>query len=246
MFTAIGRATNLFLKFLYNFFKLNWEFKELWRNLKRVGVGSWIVILITGTFTGMVLVLQTGHEFVKVGAAGYVGGVVALAMARELAAVLTAMVIAGRIGSAFTAEIGSMKITEQVDALRIMSVDPEIYLVNPRVIALIFMLPILSLYSFIAGLIGGAFVAVKSVGISMVLYVNSIKTMLLMKDIVLLLVKSTVFGLLIGIVSCYNGLNTTGGATGVGSRTTLSVVISIIAILIANYILTLLFILVGG
>ncbi len=239
MISAIGRTTRIFLKVMWDFFTLRWEYKEFWRNLIRVGVESWLVVLITGTFAGMVLVVQTGHEFQKVGASGYIGGVVALALARELAPVLTAMVIAGRIGSAFTAEIGSMKITEQVDALRVMAVDPESYLAVPRTLALMFMLPILTFYSFTAGLIGGAFVAVKSLGLELVTYTESIKRLLMQKDIILSLVKGAVFGILIGVVSSYNGLETEGGAMGVGKRTTVSVVAAIISILVANYLLTL-------
>lgn len=208
--------------------------------MKRIGVESLPMVSITGFATGMVLVVQIGDQFVKMGAETYVGGVVALALARELSPILTSIVVAGRIGSAMAAEIGTMRVTEQIDALETLAVSPVRYLVVPRLIAGVAMLPLLTIFSNLIGMIGGLLVATAQFHMSTVSFVESIKAQLLVSDILGGLLKATIFGLIIATVGCYRGFITRGGAEGVGESTTGSVVTAIVIILVSNYFLAVL------
>lgn len=167
-----------------------------------------------------------------------VGGSAALAMARELGPMLTAIVVAGRAGSAITAEIGSMKVTEQIDALKMLAVSPTGYLVVPRLLAMLIMMPMLTLFSNISGLVGGSMVAFESAGIPYHVFWDSVRRMTLMSDLTLGLIKSIIFGIEVAIVACYQGLKTGRGAAGVGRATTGSVVISMVVVFITNFILS--------
>ncbi|MCX7780166.1 MAG: ABC transporter permease [Negativicutes bacterium] len=209
------------------------------RQMAHLGVDSLPIVLLTILFTGMVMTVQTAHEFIKYGAQSSVGGVVAIAMGRELAPVLTGVVCAGRVGAAITAEIGSMKVTEQIDALRVMATNPVAYLVVPRLLACVFMLPLLVVFANVIGTIGGYLVAISYAGLSSYTYLHSIKVFAVVNDLTGGLVKAMVFGGIIAIIGCYKGLTTTEGAEGVGRATTGSVVTSIILIFIANYFLSL-------
>ena len=206
--------------------------------MANLGVNSMPIVLITVAFSGMVLAYQTAREFVTRGASDYVGWLVAITMAREAAPVLSALVVAARVGSAIAAEIGSMKITEQIDALRALAVNPIYYLVVPRVLACVVMLPVLTIYSDVVGVAGGYVVAVHA-GVNPVTYVGSIRAFLGSWDVVGGLMKTVVFGTIVGIVSCHQGLKTTAGAAGVGRSTTNSVVLSIIFVYAVNYFLNL-------
>ena len=160
-------------------------------------------------------------------------------LARELAPVLTGVVLAGRVGAAITAEIGSMKVTEQIDALRVMATNPIAYLVVPRLIACVFMLPVLVVFGDIIGTIGGYLVATLYAGIGSFTYLHSIKVFVVVNDVTGGLIKSMFFGAIIALIGCYKGLNTAQGAEGVGRATTGSVVTSMILIFISNYFLSL-------
>lgn len=212
--------------------------KEILRQMALLGADSLPIVMMTIMCTGMVISVQTAKEFVRFGAASSVGGVVAIAMGRELVPVLTGVVVAGRIGAAIAAELGTMKVTEQIDALRVMAANPVSYLVAPRFIAIVLMMPILVIFSNIVGNLGGWLVAHYYAGVSTFSYTNSIKTLAEMYDIIGGMIKSSVFGAIIAIVGCYKGLNAPNGAEGVGLATTASVVLSIILIFIVNYFLS--------
>jgi phospholipid/cholesterol/gamma-HCH transport system permease protein len=203
-----------------------------------VGTDSLLIALVTATFVGMVFTIQVAREFINFGATTAVGGVLALALARELSPVLTAVVLAGRVGSAFAAEIGTMRVTEQIDALYMLKTDPIDYLVIPRVLACSLMLPILTVFAFLAGITGGVFISSNLYDIPHAVFVSSIRSFLQVWDIVSSSVKGSIFGALIAIIGCNWGLTTTGGAKGVGQSTTTAVVTSLLAIFIANFFLS--------
>ena len=214
--------------------------KDLIAQMSVIGVDSLFMVSVTGLSTGMVLVVQMGNQLAKMGAESYVGGIVALSLARELAPNLTAIVVAGRIGSAMAAEIGTMAVTEQIDALNTLAVSPIKYLFVPRILATAIMLPILVIFTNIIGIVGGSFVAVAQVNISLITFKESILVNLAMRDIIGGLLKSVFFGMIIGMVGCYKGFKTYGGAEGVGKATTSAVVLSIMLILLSNYFLSVL------
>lgn len=209
------------------------------KQMAHLGVDTLPIVLLTMLFTGMVITLQTANEFIKYGAQSTVGGIVAIAMGRELGPVLTGVVAAGRVGAAITAEISTMKVTEQIDALRVMATNPVRYLVVPRFIACMLMLPLLVVFADVIGTIGGYVVATAYPEINSVTYLESIKNFAVLHDITGGLIKSVFFGMIIAIVACREGLYAPNGAEGVGKATTSSVVVSIIAIFIANCFLSL-------
>ena len=203
-----------------------------------VGPESLLIALITATFVGAVFTIQVAREFVNLGAGTAVGGVLAISLARELAPVLTAVILAGRVGSAFAAEIGTMKVTEQIDALYMLRTDPIDYLVIPRVIACCLMLPILTVMSLFTGMAGGMLIADQLYGISNHVFINSARNFLSVWDLFSAPIKGLVFGALIAIIGSSWGLTTTGGAKGVGQSTTTAVVTSLLAIFIFNFFLS--------
>lgn len=203
-----------------------------------VGPESLLIVLLTASFVGMVFTIQVTREFITFGASTAIGGVLALTLARELAPVLTAVILAGRVCSAFAAEIGTMRVTEQIDALQILKTDPIDYLVIPRVVACAFMLPILTLLSFITGMTGGMVIATNLYGISQTVFTTSAHNFLSPWDLVSSLIKAFVFGILIAVIGTSWGLTTTGGAKGVGQSTTTAVVTALLAIFISNFFLS--------
>ncbi|MDR7866202.1 MAG: ABC transporter permease [Sporomusaceae bacterium] len=209
------------------------------RQMAHLGVDSLPIVALTMLFTGMVMTMQIAHEFIKYGAQASVGGVVAIAVGRELSPVLTGVVAAGRVGAAITAEIGSMKVTEQIDALRVMATNPVAYLIVPRLIACVLMLPILVIFADMIGTVGGYLVAILYADINSFTFLNSIKVFAVVNDVTGGLIKSMFFGAIIAIIGCYKGLTTAEGAEGVGKATTGSVVTSMILIFISNYFLSL-------
>ena len=203
-----------------------------------VGPDSLWIALVTAAFVGMVFTIQVAREFLYFGAGQAVGGVLALALTRELAPVLTAVVLAGRVGSAFAAEIGTMRVTEQIDALYILKTDPIDYLVLPRVVACCLMLPILTLLSLIVGITAGLFISNSLYGISQTVFLDSIRNFMQIWDLFSALFKALVFGGLVAVIGCSWGLTTTGGAKGVGQSTTTAVVTALLAIFIVNFFLS--------
>ncbi len=240
MIKGLGEMTLMMMSAFSFIIRGKINLKDLINQMSSIGVDSLFMVSITGLSTGMVLVVQMGNQMVKMGAESYVGGIVALALARELAPNLTAIVVAGRIGSAMAAEIGTMAVTEQIDALHTLAVSPIKYLFVPRLLAAALMLPILTIFTNAIGIAGGSFVSVMQVNISLVTFKESILSTLMVRDIMGGLAKSFIFGLIIGMVGCYKGFKTYGGAEGVGKSTTSAVVLAIMLILVANYFLSVL------
>ncbi|BFM39694.1 MlaE family lipid ABC transporter permease subunit [Synechocystis sp. LKSZ1] len=203
-----------------------------------VGPESTSIALVTASFVGMVFTIQVAREFIYFGATTTVGGVLALALARELAPVLTAVVVTGRVGSAFAAEIGTMRVTEQIDALYMLKTDPIDYLVVPRVVACALMLPILDLLSLLVGMAGGLLIAYSLYDINPSVFLKSVQNFVELWDVFSSLIKSLIFGAVIAVIGCSWGLTTTGGAKGVGQSTTTAVVTSLLAVFILNFFLS--------
>jgi phospholipid/cholesterol/gamma-HCH transport system permease protein len=202
------------------------------------GPESLMIAMLTAAVIGMVFTIQVAREFINFGAANLVGGVLALALTRELSPVLTAVVLAGRVGSAFAAEIGTMRVTEQIDALYMLKTDPIDYLVIPRVIACCLMLPVLTILSIILGMGGGMLIATGNYGISPSEFLDSARQLLGIWDLCSAAIKALCFGGLIAVIGCSWGLTTTGGAKGVGQSTTTAVVTALLAIFISNFFLS--------
>jgi phospholipid/cholesterol/gamma-HCH transport system permease protein len=203
-----------------------------------VGPQSLSINALTAAFVGMVFTIQVAREFLHFGAANAVGGVLAVALVRELSPVLTAVILAGRVGSAFAAELGTMQVTEQIDALYILKTDPIDYLVIPRFIACCLMMPILTLFSFVVGMTGGLLIATTLYNIPQSIFLESARNFLGPGDLVNASIKGAIFGGLIAIVGCNWGLTTSGGAKGVGESTTTAVVTSLMSIFISNFFLS--------
>jgi phospholipid/cholesterol/gamma-HCH transport system permease protein len=208
------------------------------QQMSMVGPESLLVAMLTAVFVGMVFTIQVAREFISFGLVSTVGGVLALALARELGPVLTAVIITGRVCSAFAAEIGTMRVTEQIDALQMLSTDPIDYLVIPRTIACCIMLPVLTLFSLIGGIWGGMIVASTLYSIPNRVFLDSVQSFLELWDIWSALMKAMVFGAIIAIVGSSWGLTTTGGAKGVGQSTTAAVVTTLVIIFISNFFLS--------
>jgi phospholipid/cholesterol/gamma-HCH transport system permease protein len=221
-------------------------FKEMIEQLYQVGYRSLSIVTLTGIFTGMVMAFQTGMEMSRFGAKAYIGSVVSLSLVRELGPVLTALVIAGRVGAGITAELGSMKVTDQIDAMRAMATDPFKKLVVTRLVALLIMVPVLTAVADLVGLFGGMLIAVTNLNVGFELYKSTVLNALLVEDLISGFTKPIVFAMLIGSIGCYLGMNTSGGTKGVGSATTMSVVISSIFIFILDFVLTKIFFLIGN
>ncbi len=217
------------------------DVKEIFRQFDRIGVGSLNLTNITALFTGMVLALQTSYALSKFGARMYIGEIVALSLVRELGPVLTALMVGGRVGSGIAAEIGSMAVTEQVDAIRSMAADPVRKLVVPRLWATVAMLPLLTILADALGIFGGMLIAVFQEGLSASFYLQRTFQVLTFDDIWVGIAKPIVFAFLIAIIGCYNGLNARGGADGVGRATTNTVYVVAIGVLISDFFITKLF-----
>jgi phospholipid/cholesterol/gamma-HCH transport system permease protein len=203
-----------------------------------MGVQSIFIVSLTGTFSGMVLALQTTNSLRQFGAEGIVGSVVAISLAREIAPVFTALMVTARGGSAIAAELGNMRVTEQIDAILTMGVSPVQYLLAPRLVAAIVMLPLLCILYSCVGMAGAWLVAIEGLGVDPGIFLSNIEKYMVPHDLWMGEVKSCVFGFLISTISCSHGFNAEGGARGVGLATTRAVVQSSVAILVANYLIT--------
>ena len=203
-----------------------------------VGPASLIIALITAAVIGMIFTIQVAREFLALGAGSAVGGILAIALSRELCPIMMAIVVAGRVGSAFAAEIGTMRVTEQIDALYTLRTNPVEYLVLPRLIACCVMVPALTILALFTGLVGGLVMAQLIYGIASTVFLDSIRQFLTMWDILTGPLKGLIFGGLVAIIGCNWGLTTRGGAKGVGQSTTAAVVTSLLAIFIADFILS--------
>jgi len=250
--TNIGNRTISFLYFLGGLTKLSAQtfimtfmppFKKqrFLEQAKKAGVDSLPIVTLVALFIGIILALQTAYQMQRLGSEMYIANIVALSLVRELGPVITALVVAGRVGAAIAAEIGSMQVTEQIDALETLATSPIQYLVVPRFLALSIMLPLLTLYADIVGIFGGYLICVTKLGVSASMYFNLTFDSLLFKDLFSGLFKTVIFGMIIAFVCCYEGFNVEGGAEGVGKATTHAVVASFILIITADCFITALF-----
>ncbi|MFC1621321.1 MlaE family ABC transporter permease [Candidatus Omnitrophota bacterium] len=215
--------------------------QSIFQQMVLVGISSIVIVFFVDIFTGIVLTMQTAYQLEKMGAVLYVASLVAVALCRELSPVLTALVVAGRSGSAIAAELGTMKVTEQIEALETMAINPTRFLAVPRFLALLVMLPALTILGNLSGMLGGFLMGTKSLNINPDLYMQTAFKYLELGDIYTGIVKSIVFAVIIATIGCFEGLNTKGGAEGVGKATTRSVVISFILIILADCVVTAIF-----
>lgn len=236
-----GRMGILFFSTLFWMVRPPYRVRLFFKQMEEIGVQSVWVAMITTTFTGGILALQSYSSFKRFDAESLIGTMVAISICRELSPILVGLIVAGRVGSAMAAELGSMKVTEQIDALYTLAVNPIQYLIVPRMIACFLMMPVLTLFGDIVGISGGYLVATKIYDLNPITYIRSSFDFLTYEDVYSGLIKSAIFGIAIAIVSCFKGFNTQGGAVGVGKATTSAVVISMMLILILDYIMGALF-----
>jgi phospholipid/cholesterol/gamma-HCH transport system permease protein len=217
------------------------RFRAAIAQMDEVGVKSIPIVALVSFVIGIILVLQTAYQLEKFGALNYAASLASVALTREMAPLLTAIVVAGRVSAAFTAELGTMLVTEEILALEVMAISPISYLVVPRFIAMIIMLPCLTVLADVIGMIGGYAVGTLAIGIRSALYIKNTMDSLLIKDILSGLVKSGVFASIIAMVGCYMAFVVKGGAEGVGRSTMISVVTSLISIILADCLFTAIF-----
>jgi len=228
----------LFIQTLSWVFRPPLQGREILKQMEEVGVRSFPVVVITAGFTGMVLALQSFTGFKRFGAETMVGTVVALSMTRELGPVLTGLMVSGRMGSAMAAELGTMRVTEQIDALYTLATNPIKYLIVPRFIATIIVLPLLVIFADVIGILGGYLVSVQILRTNPTLYFRRTWDFMVLNDLYSGLIKALFFGAIIATISCYQGFSAQGGAEGVGQATTKAVVLSSLTVLISNYFIT--------
>lgn len=234
----IGRMATMLFETLIWMMRPPYRIRVIFQSLESVGVGSLFIVLLTGVFAGLVLAYQSDYAFRLFNAETLVGATVALALLRELGPVFTGLMVAGRTGSSMTTELGTMRVTEQIDAMAVMAVNPVQYLVMPRVLATVVMVPVLNmLFNFVG--IGAAYIlSVWYMNSDPGIFLHHISRLVTAQDFLFTSIKAAVFGLIIGLVACYKGFYASGGAKGVGEATTSSVVTSSILILLSDYMLT--------
>jgi phospholipid/cholesterol/gamma-HCH transport system permease protein len=234
----LGGILLMFFQSLVWTFIPPFRLRNLVKQMEFIGVKSLFIVVLTGVFSGMVLALQSYHGFRKFGGESLMGGIVALSLAREMGPVMTALMVNARAGSAIAAELGTMRVTEQIDALQMMAINPVQYLVVPRLWAGVLMVPLLTAINILVGILGGYFVGVVLLKINPGVFADKMYNMMELSDLVQGIVKSIFFGLILTLIGCYKGYHTSGGAEGVGRATTEAVVISSVCILIGTYVLT--------
>ncbi len=233
----IGEVTELSFQTVRRIFVFRWEKSILIKQLEFVGVRSLPVVALTAAFGGLVFGLQTYvgfHRYIGAGSEAYGGPIITLGLVKELIPILVGIMVSGRVGSAMAAEIGTMKITEQIDALYSLGADPVQYLVVPRTLACVFMVPLLTLYGDIIGILGGYAYNI-AMGVNRFVYMRNTLLYMEIWDLISGLIKAVIFGGFIAIIGCWQGMKTEGGAEGVGRATTTTVVVASIGILILNF-----------
>jgi phospholipid/cholesterol/gamma-HCH transport system permease protein len=235
---AVGKVLILTFETLWWMIRPRYRVMQLLSAMDFIGVQSVFIVALTGTFSGMVLSLQTVHSLRNFSAEGVVGSVVAISLTREISPVFTALMVTARAGSAMAAELGNMRVTEQIDALTTMGVSPVQYLLSPRLLSAVLMVPLLCILYTCVGMAGAYVVAVKGLSVDPGIFLANIEKFIVPKDFYMGEIKAAVFGFLISAISCAQGFHASGGAKGVGEATTRAVVQSAVAILIANYVLT--------
>lgn len=237
--TFVGELFLLLLDSLARMFRRPFEVQETLKQMAFIGASSVPIVVLTTFSSGAVLSLYSADLLVSYGASSLAGATVGLALCREIAPVLAGIMVAARCGSAMAAQIGSMAVTEQIDALRSLNVAPTGYLVVPRLVASVTMLPVLCMVGIFSGVYGGYLVSVKISGVASGTFMDSLRQFVEPADIQGGMIKTVVFGLLIGLVACQQGLRTQRGAVGVGEATTRTVVITMVLIYVVNYFMTL-------
>jgi len=236
-----GSLSLLFAQTVSSVFTPPLRVKALTYELWKVGVQSWFIVSVSALFIGMVLALQSAYQMQKLAAEIYIASLVALSVVREIGPVITALIIAGRVGSSIAAELGTMQVTEQIDALRTLAADPVRFLVVPRFLAMIVALPLLTLWADAIGIFGGFLIGTMKLNILPSLYWKMSTIPIAFKDLTSGLLKTVIFAMIISIVSCFEGFRTEGGAEGVGRSTTVAVVTSFILVIAADCLCTALF-----
>lgn len=242
LFADAGGIALLSWRAIWAFLRPPLELTPFIYQLDHAGIRSWSITALTAVFTGMVLALQFATGLESYGGDMYTGKLVALGIVRELGPTLTALLVGGRVGSGFAAELGSMVVNEQVDAIRALGADPVKKLVAPRVLACVLALPLLTMLADAVGVFGGLLITMREVGVTAKFFFTQVTETLGVVDLVHGLGKSVFFGYFVGIIGCFVGLNTTGGTEGVGQSTTRAVVNISITVLVSNYILTTIFV----
>jgi phospholipid/cholesterol/gamma-HCH transport system permease protein len=240
-FYMLGGLSSLAIRAILYTFTPPFDRHRFFEQAKKAGYDSFPIVSLVSLFIGVIFALQTAYFMQRMGSELYIASLVALSLVRELGPVLTALVVAGRVGASITAELGSMQVTEQIDALETLATNPIKYLVVPRLLALAVMLPVLTIYADIIGIFGSYLICVNKLGISSTMYIRVTFEALLFKDLFTGLFKTIFFGMIIAFVSCYEGFSVEGGAEGVGRATTRSVVTTFILIIIADCFFTALF-----
>jgi phospholipid/cholesterol/gamma-HCH transport system permease protein len=241
LFYFFGGIANLVAQTFYLTFVPPAKLGRVTEQIKKTGYDSLPIVSLVALFIGFIFALQTAYFMQRIGSEMYIASLVALSVVRELGPVITALVVAGRVGASITAELGSMAVTEQIDALEAFASNPIKYLVVPRFLAMIIVLPLLTLYADMIGILGSFLICVGKLGISASMYMQVTFDTLVYKDLFTGLFKTIFFGMIIAFVSCYEGFNVEGGAEGVGQATTRSVVITFIMIIAADCFFTALF-----
>lgn len=237
-FTLAGRA-------FARIFRRPFYYREFAIQFDKLGFSSLFICILTGLFSGMVMALQSLIQLKPFAATSYVGGMVAVTMIKELGPVLAALMVAGRVGSAITAELGTMVVTEQVDAMRVEGTDIIKRLVVPRLKAMLLALPLLTVVTDMVSLIGG-YIMSAGYNINLIMYINGLPQFMVFQDLIEGVVKPAVFGVIIAVTGCYVGLNTKGGAEGVGAAAKQAVVLSSVLILVSDFFLTKIFVVFRG
>ena len=235
---SLGAYSHLILDVVRDLLRHGINLREVVRQIVWIGVSSIPIVILTAVFTGMVLALQTAYGLQRFGAKNYVGNLVGLALAKELGPVLTAVMVCGRVGAGIAAEIASMVVTEQVDAMRALGGDPIRRLVTPRMVAGLISMPLLSGLAVITGVLGGMAVAVFELDISAHQYYRSYLYAVQIHDVLEGLIKGTVFGVIVVSIACYKGMQCRGGTEGVGLTTTSAVVTGSLTVLVSNFFIT--------
>jgi len=235
---STGELLRLLMEIIYACRQAPQNIRPIIYQMAMIGVDTLPIASVMAMFVGMVLALQTGYQLAEFYAEDYLGIIVGLSMVKELGPVLTGLLLAGRVGSAISAELGTMAVSEEIDALKTLGINPVRYLAMPRMIACMITLPVLVVYADVIGIVGGSIVAQAQVGVAPSVYFDHLFQHLNFAEISQGLVKSVFFGLIVALVGCYHGFKTTGGAQGVGRSTTYSVVMSFMLILISDYFIT--------
>lgn len=245
-FQSLGEVALLTAQTTRELFRPPWELRLWIAQLDQGGVQSWSITFLTAIFTGMVMASQFAIGLEPFGASIYTGKLVSLGIVRELGPVLTALLVGGRVGAGFTAEIGSMAVNEQIDAIRTLGADPVRKLVVPRLVAMVIALPLLTMMANIVGLLGGAVITMMEVNVTFRFVLEQYRETLWVVDLLHGLGKSAFFGYVIAIMGCWNGMRTYGGTEGVGRATTGTVVYTSVTILVSDFLLTRLFLAIYG